>query len=216
VTRLADVDPERSLDLLERLAREERAEDGPGERALAALGYHAGEGAARRLERLATGPDLDSELRKNALFWAGQTRPALGVALADRLLAEERDEELREQALFVLAQAETPEAVARLRRAAEGDRDPETRSRALFWLSQLEHAPAAAAWIFAALAAEADPEVREEGVFALSQAEGGVAYLVRLLRESDRPEVKRQALFWLGQSDDPRALDQLEALLSTR
>ena len=217
VVSLDGVTPARSLDLLERLAREnaegKRGRHGEvGERALAALGYHAGDDAARRLERMVDDERLDLELRKNALFWAGQTRPELGTRLADRVLAEESTDELREQALFVLSQCETPEATARLRRAAESDRDDETRAKALFWLSQIE-APEAPAWIYAAVSAENDREVREQGVFALSQVDGGVDYLIRLLRESDHAEVKRQALFWLGQSDDPRALDELERLL---
>lgn len=71
----------------------------------------------------------------------------------------------------------------------------------------------APSWIHAAVARERDREVREQGVFALSQVDGGVTHLVRLLRESEHADVKRQALFWLGQSDDPKALDELERLL---
>jgi hypothetical protein len=218
VTVLDGVDPAKSLDLVERLARTEDSEKDLGARALAAIGYHAGDEAGRRLERLTFDRTLDLELRKNALFWAGQTRPELGARLADRILSEDaRDErqgdELREHALFVLSQAETPAAVERLKRAARSDPDDEVRSKALFWLSQGHDEKEAARWIYDAVVVERDREVREQGVFALSQVKGGVDYLLRLLRDSDHADVRKQALFWLGQSDDPRALDELARLL---
>jgi hypothetical protein len=34
------------------------------------------------------------------------------------------------------------------------------------------------------------------------------------MRTSRDPKVVRQALFWLGQSDDPRALAELEKILA--
>lgn len=213
VTLVDGVEPERSLDFLERAARAGEGDDDLGARALAALGYHAGDGAARRLERLAFDRALGTELRKNALFWAGQSRPALATELADRMLAEEPGRELQEHALFVLSQAGTPAAAERLRRAARSDSDGEVRSKALFWISQLDGEKESARWIYDAVADERDGEVREQGVFALSQVKGGVDYLLRLLRESEHADVKRQALFWLGQSDDPRALDELSRLL---
>ena len=37
---------------------------------------------------------------------------------------------------------------------------------------------------------------------------------MRLVRESRDREVRKKALFWLGQSKDPRALDFLSELLA--
>ena len=56
--------------------------------------------------------------------------------------------------------------------------------------------------------------MREQAVFALSQLDGGVDWLVRLLREARDADVRRQALFWLGQSDDPRAFAEIERVLA--
>jgi hypothetical protein len=39
---------------------------------------------------------------------------------------------------------------------------------------------------------------------------------VKGVRTSKDPELRRKALFWLGQSDDPRALDLIEELLAKR
>jgi HEAT repeat protein len=63
-----------------------------------------------------------------------------------------------------------------------------------------------------------DREVRESAVFALSQLprEEGVPILIRAARTNRDPKVRRQALFWLGQSEDPRALALFEEILTDR
>jgi len=62
----------------------------------------------------------------------------------------------------------------------------------------------------------ADREVREQAVFALSQRprDEGVPALIRIARENRDPELRRKAIFWLGQSEDPRALSLFEELLT--
>jgi len=58
--------------------------------------------------------------------------------------------------------------------------------------------------------------VRKKGVFALTQLPkgGGVPYLIRLGREGKQREIRKEALFWLAQSDDPAALKYLDKVLN--
>ena len=58
-------------------------------------------------------------------------------------------------------------------------------------------------------------EIRKQAVFALSQrpADESVPALIRIARTSPHREVRKSALFWLGQSGDPRALALFEELL---
>lgn len=182
------------------------------ESALAALAYHGVGEADRLLAELVADRELPSTARRNALFWSGQLRGEAGVELAERTLAGERDDDLIEGAIFALAQSEVPRAAARLVDVARTHAAPEVRSQALFWLSQADgdrHAET----IFAAAFDDRVAEVREQAVFALSQLEGGARWLARLLRESRDADVRRQALFWLGQSDDPLAMAELEKIL---
>jgi hypothetical protein len=60
-----------------------------------------------------------------------------------------------------------------------------------------------------------DREVRKQAVFSLSQrsTEEAVPALIRIARSNPDPELRKTALFWLGQSDDPRALDLFEEIL---
>jgi len=180
--------------------------------ALMAVAHHAGPEAEALLERRVLDPSLARDARRNAIFWTGLLRDATGVEILDRLLDREPDGELRGQALFALSQNGAAEALPRLRRAAAGDRDPEVRGQGLFWLAQSDD-PEAGAWIYGRLAAESDEEVLEQGVFALSQLDDGADWLLRILQSGEHRELARTALFWLGQSEDPRAFAELERLL---
>ena len=60
-----------------------------------------------------------------------------------------------------------------------------------------------------------DTEVKKKAVFALSQlpANEGVPRLIDVAERHSNPAVRRQAMFWLGQSRDPRALAFFERIL---
>ena len=90
------------------------------------------------------------------------------------------------------------------------------RKDAVFWLSQEAGDAATKGLSDLAEDAHQDREVRDQAVFALSQlpADKGVPILIRLARSNQDPKVRRKALFWLGQSDDPRALALFEEILT--
>ena len=102
-----------------------------------------------------------------------------------------------------------------LRLAGDRSLPTDTRRQAVFWLGQA--AGQAATLGLDSIAADpgGDLEVREHAIFALSQrpALEGVPLLIRVARTSPHPALRRKALFWLGQSEDPRALALFEELL---
>jgi HEAT repeat protein len=55
-------------------------------------------------------------------------------------------------------------------------------------------------------------------VFALSQLDNdrGVPELIKVARTHRDPQIRKNAIFWLGQSEDPRAIALFEELLTTR
>ncbi|MEP7383065.1 MAG: HEAT repeat domain-containing protein [Gemmatimonadota bacterium] len=75
------------------------------------------------------------EMRKKALFWAGQTR---GVSMDDLATLYNRvdDREIKEQVIFVYSQRRDTAAVDKLMDIAKTDKDPELRKKAIFWLGQ--------------------------------------------------------------------------------
>ena len=104
---------------------------------------------------------------------------------------------------------------ALLRLARLPDIPMQSRRSAVFWLSQAAGAAAGRALDSIATAPEGEREIRKEAVFALSQrsSEEAVPALIRIAKKNPDPEIRRTALFWLGQSEDPRALALFEEIL---
>ena len=108
--------------------------------------------------------------------------------------------------------------IARAKRAGRGGRKHDV----VFWLAQ---------YAAAKLAGSDDPfspreshgdahdeSVKEHAVFALSQLRNGegIEPLIEVARTNNDPGVRAKAMFWLGESGDPRALDLFEQVLTGR
>jgi HEAT repeat protein len=91
-------------------------------------------GPAWLLER-ASDRGQSVELRKKALFWAGQADATMTKDLV-AYYQRTTEPELREHALFVLSQRDDQAALNELLRIAQSDSDKRMRSRAMFWLAQ--------------------------------------------------------------------------------
>ena len=90
------------------------------------------------------------------------------------------------------------------------------RGQALFWLAQRASNQQAAGVINEAIDKDPDTEVKKKAVFALTQMpkDEGVPVLIQVARSNTSLAVRKQAMFWLGQSKDPRALKFFEDLLT--
>jgi len=91
-----------------------------------------------------------------------------------------------------------------------------TRRSAVFWLGQAAGEAATRGLAELVDDASGSREVRGAAVFALSQRpqDEGVPALIRVVRTNRDPDLRKKALFWLGQSGDPRALALFEELLT--
>jgi hypothetical protein len=99
---------------------------------------------------------------------------------------------------------------------ARSEQVPQERRRsAVFWLGQVAGESIAGALDSIAVDESGSRDIRKHAVFALSQrsAEEAVPALIRIARTNHDPELRRTALFWLGQSEDPRALELFEEIL---
>ncbi len=102
-----------------------------------------------------------------------------------------------------------------LRIAKDVNRERELRKSAVFWLGQAA-SDATAALNGLAEDESGDVEVRKSAVFALSQRPNGegVPALLTIAKGKLDPRIRRQAIFWLGQSGDPRAVSYFEEVLA--
>jgi len=146
----------------------------------------------------------------------------LGTRDASNLLidiARSTDGKAGRNAIFPLSVIDSVEVWRDLMQLArDGSRPRETRKQAVFWLGQLAEGPATAGLDELVGEAALDRDVREQAIFALSQRprDEGIPALMKVVRTSRDPELRKKALFWLGQSEDPRALQLIEELLAKR
>lgn len=173
----------------------------------------AKEGGAITQVRLYVGGDWSSGGGGGDIVDLGEV--AAPVA-AKALLAVAARERRAEKAIFGAVIADSAVVWPDLLSMAKNEslyRD--TRKSAVFWLSQA--AGDAATKGLAELAEDdsEEREIRDQAVFALSQlpSDQGIPILIRLAKSNKDPQVRRKALFWLGQSDDPRVLRLFEEIL---
>lgn len=145
----ASADPELRANAIFWLGQEGGAEAGPflrslydslddrelKERVFFAIAESGGEADRAWLVARALDAGEDVEVRKTALFWAGEA--GLTPRQALDIYRTATDRELREQAIFVLTQvAQDDEATDVLMEIARSEEDRELRQQAVFWLSQ--------------------------------------------------------------------------------
>lgn len=123
------------------------------------------------------------------------------------------------KAIFPATIADSAEVWPTLMKIARNpDLPRESRTQSVFWLGQAAGDAATANLNSLVLDNSVDREVREQAVFALSQRprDEGVPALIAVAKTNKDPEIRKKALFWLGQSGDPRALDLFEQLLTKK
>jgi hypothetical protein len=144
----------------------------------------------------------------------GMVRPQEAAAYFLALAA--RAPELDGDPLLPATLADSVSIWPSLLHIARSTQVPVSRRRAaVFWLSQAAETAAGLALDSVVGDPTGDRDVRKEAVFALSQRNpaDGVPRLIHIVKANPDPELRKSALFWLGQSDDPRALDLFEEIL---
>jgi hypothetical protein len=120
------------------------------------------------------------------------------------------------EAIFPATIADSVTVWPRLLNLAKDDsRTKDVRKQAVFWVSQAAGEKATDGLKEVVGDAAADQDVRLQAVFALSQRpkDEGIPALLDVAKGSKDPKIRKQAIFWLGQSGDPRAVAYFESVL---
>ena len=153
-------------------------------------------------------------LRRDAAFWLGAARGDAGAAVVERLARTDADDRFREHLTFVLTLIgdrgiDTLITLARNDASAERARTgavlagPEGR-RSAPWARSV--APSTTTRIATCGRRRCSPS-------ASCRKIESVPKLIELARTHRDPEVRKQAMFWLGQSGDERAVQFFEEVL---
>ena len=163
--------------------------------------------------RTSVGPERQSDSGRATDLGTLQASAAAAYLLD---LAETAGPEVGKKAVFPATLAEGP-IWRDLLRLARNSRAPEkTREQAVFWLGQAAGDQVTRGLNDLVDDGNVERSIQEQAVFALSQRprEEGVPALIRIAQTHRDARVRKKALFWLGQSKDPRALALFEAILT--
>lgn len=174
--------------------------------------YRIERGAVQRIRIAASECPLDAG--GLTLYWLTDVRPADSIDWLNHLAQQDGSRRFANNATMAIALHADAHATDTLLTLARSGRNGDIRGTALFWIAQ-RAGDKAAGTITQALD-DPETEVRKKAVFALAQLpkDEGVPKLIELARSHRDSEVRRQAMFWLGQSRDPRALAFFEQVLS--
>ena len=199
---------------LVRIARDGNARSGTRQRAVFWLATYDEPDAAQAVRGLVTDASLDEDVRGGAIVALGRRDiTAEDVALLRRIYPG-LSPKLRDNVFLAVSRSDDPRATRWLADVAtNADETVHTRQQAMFWLGQGEAPTSALLGLYDRLR---EPELRNHYTFVLSQRRDREALdkLIDVAQHDADRGVRRQALFWLGQSKDPRAANFLRELVT--
>lgn len=182
------------------------------EKVIFAVAQHRTDADREWLHDLAVDSDEPFDLREKAIFWLGQQRED-GSELRE-LYASVTSQALKEKVIFAVSQQRGDEDLAWLIQLATDDGEPvELREKAIFWAGQMRGDGSELYDLYDDMSSVS---LRERLIFAYSQRKrdpAAVDKLIDIARNESNGELQRKAIFWLGQTRDPRAIDFLSELI---
>ncbi|MFL5618511.1 MAG: HEAT repeat domain-containing protein [Gemmatimonadaceae bacterium] len=159
------------------------------------------------LVRTVAGDEKETEAVRRAAIFAlsqGEGASSADFAFLRSLFDRVSSEKLKDQVLFSVSQREAWDGTRWLLEKARDESQPmEVRRKAVFWAGQ---GHASVADISALYQSAKDQRLREHVIFVLSQRdeEAATTQLMSIAREDPDREMRKKALFWLAQKNDPR------------
>jgi HEAT repeat protein len=185
------------------------------EQAIFALSQHSGARAEQVLRDYVVRNDAPLELRENAVFWLGNEGSHESRAFLRDLYSSMSAQQLKQKIIFSVAQISSAESRDWLLSVVQNESEPvELRKNALFWTGQQHDLEAAD--LANVYDSSVDLELRQQVLFVLSQLtdDWAVDQLIAIARRETDAELRKNALFWLGQSDDLRAAQFLQEVVA--
>jgi HEAT repeat protein len=212
---LSQVSGDKAEDFLLGILKESKDGD-VQKKALFSLSQRRSERSQQALRDYASRADAPADLRQEAVFWLGQRKSEENAKFLRDLFGRITDSELREKILFSMSQMRgMGNDVFILEQATNAKLPMELRKQALFWAAQgREVTTAQLAGIYDR---NGETEMRDQVIFALSQRGNrdtqAIDKLLDIAKTEKDRELRKKAIFWLGQSKDPRAAKLLQELI---
>jgi HEAT repeat protein len=170
--------------------------------------------AAQILRDYAGRDNAPEDVREKAVFWLGQQHSPSSGEFLRALYARVTVEDLKEKIIFSLSQMHSDENTRWLMDLAlNGKESIDLRKKALFWAGQ---SGAAIADLVQLYDRTSDHDMKEQLIFVYSQRHETQALdkMIDVARHETDRELRKKAIFWLGQSRDPRAAQALLEIIN--
>lgn len=209
---LSQVGTERAvgaLDSILRFSKDPEIQD----KAVFALSQHGSPKAQQALRAYAERAEVPDALKERAIFWIGQNENPENAGFLRSLYGRLKSEELKRKVLFSLSQMGGEEngrwLLGIARDTAQGI---EMRKQALFWAGQGGVSLGELTKLYSDVG---DQQMREQLIFVYSQRDEPEALdkLIEIAKRDPNPDLRKRALFWLGQSEESRAVQALQDII---
>ena len=173
------------------------------------------ERARQSLRRAAEDEKMSDDIRGDAIFWLGNAH-LVDLEYFRTLFRKTQRGDLREKIIFAVQQTPGNEATAWLQELARDKTvDVETRKNAIFNLGQRRSVNLD---VLSAIydQSKGEDEIQDQVLFVYSQRREPAAAdkLIAIAKEDPNVDRRKQAIFWLGQKNDPRVKALLRELLT--
>lgn len=208
--------PDQAFMILSDIARQDADPDVQRE-AVETLGEIHDSRAVAVLQQIARShPSTD--VRRKAIETLGQTSPDSARALLERIAGENDDPDVQREAVETLGELDDPAALAAVARVARTHPDDDVRRKAIETFTEHASPAAALALLKDLLASDASEDVLSQALESLVDLPDGmgIAAAVEVARAHPNPEIRKDALRRLAESDDPRARAVFERALLPR
>ncbi len=189
------------------------------EAALFAIGRHGGDRAFGLLTEIVRDPQAPSEQRQHALLGLSHVGRDREVAqLAAEIVRSDADHELQQMALMTLSRVDDDLATDVLMDLVNNpNADDEMRAQALFFAARQDKVSVG---FLRDLYERAEGEdLKLQICHVLTQVDdedAALDLLIEIARKEKSPELRQQAVFWVGRFDDERAAEFLMEVIEGR
>jgi TolA-binding protein len=212
---LSQVPGDETVAALDSILQDPKTDPEIQEKAIFALSQHRSPRAAAILRAYAERSDRRRDLREKAIFWLGQRRSAENAQFLKDLYKKLDNDDLKERVIFSLSQMGGADNYRWLMDIALDPKENiELRKKALFWAGQGRSVDVAD--LVRLYDSMNDREMKEQLIFVYSQRreEAALEKLFHIGKNDPDRELRKKAIFWVGQSRSPRAAQYLQELIN--
>jgi len=212
---LSQVPGDETVAVLDSILQDPKADPQIQEKAIFALSQLKSPRAAAILRAYAERRDRPSDLREKAIFWLGQRRSPENAQFLKDFYRKLENDDLKERVIFSLSQMGGADNYRWMMDIAlDPKENVELRKKALFWAGQGNSVDMTD--LVKLYDSMNDREMKETLIWLYSQRREDAALdkLFQIGKTDPDRELRKKAIFWIGQSRSPRAAQYLQDLIN--